>query len=152
MVNVRPVGKEHMLQKVHRSALLVMQASSPEKTLLHACHVLQAMQGYIQGHRAIVARLAHGVLKVRAGVQCVKQAHSALPLEHNHSNAAPAPIRRRGSIHVKSVPGVDIAPLAQLLVLHARKAKLPLTALPLANHVVVPEVGLGLGLGLRRSR
>jgi hypothetical protein len=139
-LNVRSAGKGHMLLKVRRSASLAMQANTPEKRLLHACHARQDMQGCTQGHRAIVARLAHGVLKARARVQCVRQARSAPLLEQNLSSAAPARIQTRGNLPVERVSVASIAPLAQLLVLHARKAKHRLTELPLANHAAAVEV------------
>ena len=138
-LNVRSAGKGHMLLKVRRSASLVTQANTPERRPLHACHALQDMQGYIQGHRAIFASLAHGVLKALARVLCVRQAHSAPILEQNLSNAAPVPIRIRGNLSVETVPVADIAPLVPLHVLHAREAKHRMTELLLANLAAAAE-------------
>jgi hypothetical protein len=97
------------------------------------------MQGYIQGHRAIFASLAHGVLKALARVLCVRQEHSAPILEQNLSNAAPVPIRIRGNLTVETVPVADIAPLVPLHVLHAREAKHRTTELLLANLAAAAE-------------
>jgi len=132
----RSVGEELMLLQVHRVASRVRQALIPDRRPLHACHALQDMQGYIQGHRAIFASLAHGVLKALARVLCVRQAHSAPIPEQNLSNAAPVPIQTRGNLLVGSVPVASLVALVQRFVLYAREAKHRMMEPLLANLAV----------------
>ena len=91
-LNVRPVGKGHMLRKVHRSASLVMQEGIPTRRLLHAYH---AVQDFLPGEEASVSHVlgAHTALQMATCARQVLLARFVRNQEQKLFNAGQARIR-----------------------------------------------------------